>query len=214
MKKLKTALGLIETIGLPAAIEAADMAVKSANVKLMGIELTKGGGMVVVKIIGDVGAVNAAVSAGANASSKIGKTWATRVIPRPHESIEQLVFKTHETSTCYSKKLVCKMKKSSEVSLPEIEVSEEVVTQDISPNDKEEREEILDQKNTEYELVAENEKDINENIIENIIDNIEEATKEKKSDEICNRCGDPMCPRKKGEPKTRCMHYNDKEALI
>ena len=56
-------LGLIETVGMAAAVEAADAAMKSANVSLVGYELTKGGGMVTVKLEGEVGAINAAVAA-------------------------------------------------------------------------------------------------------------------------------------------------------
>ncbi|WP_313626785.1 BMC domain-containing protein, partial [Atlantibacter hermannii] len=53
-------LGLIETVGMAAAVEAADAAMKSANVNLVGYELTKGGGMVTVKLEGEIGAINAA----------------------------------------------------------------------------------------------------------------------------------------------------------
>lgn len=85
------AVGLIETIGLVAAIEAADAAVKAANVTLLGYENTKGGGMITVKLVGDVGAVKAAVSAGAAAALKIGQVKSCHVIPRPHGEIEALL---------------------------------------------------------------------------------------------------------------------------
>ncbi|PKU24088.1 BMC domain-containing protein [Telmatospirillum siberiense] len=84
-------LGLIETIGLVAAIEAADAAVKSANVTLVGYELTKGGGMTVVKIQGDVGAVSAAVAAAATAAGKVNRVVSTKVIARPAAGIEGMV---------------------------------------------------------------------------------------------------------------------------
>lgn len=84
-------LGLIETIGLAAAIEAADAAVKSANVVLVGYELTRGDGMVVVKIEGDVGAVNAAVAAAAVAAARVNRVIATRVIARPAAGIAAMV---------------------------------------------------------------------------------------------------------------------------
>jgi microcompartment protein CcmL/EutN len=79
------ALGFIETIGLTAAIEAADTAVKSANVRLLGYELAKGDGMTAVKIEGDVGAVKSAVNAARAAAARIGKVVSTYVIPRPAE---------------------------------------------------------------------------------------------------------------------------------
>lgn len=84
-------LGLIETVGLAAAIEAADAAMKSANVQLVGYELTKGGGMVTVKFEGEVGSVNAAVAAGVMAASKVSQVYAHRVIARTAEYIDSMV---------------------------------------------------------------------------------------------------------------------------
>ncbi|PWC32873.1 hypothetical protein TSO352_19950 [Azospirillum sp. TSO35-2] len=84
-------LGLIETIGLAAAVEAADAAVKSANVVLVGYELARGDGMAVVKVQGEVGAVNAAVAAGAAAAARVNRVVATRVIARPADGIAGLV---------------------------------------------------------------------------------------------------------------------------
>jgi bacterial microcompartment shell protein len=85
------ALGFIETIGLAAAIEAADAAIKSANVRLLGYENARGGGRITVKLAGDVGAVKAAVSAGSAAALRVGRVEACLVIPRPHEEIEALI---------------------------------------------------------------------------------------------------------------------------
>ena len=85
---MQKSLGLIETQGLAGGIEAADAAVKSANVRLIGYELTKGGGWTTVKIEGDVGAVKAATDAGAAAASRVGELVSVHVIPRPHEEVE------------------------------------------------------------------------------------------------------------------------------
>lgn len=85
------ALGLIEVVGLAAGLEAADAAMKAANVSLIGYELTKGGGMVVIKIAGDVGAVKAAIDAGTAAASKIGTVFASHVIPRPGHGLQGLI---------------------------------------------------------------------------------------------------------------------------
>ena len=84
-------LGLIETIGLAAAVEAADSAVKSADVALVGYELTRGGGMVTVKVEGDVGAVKAAISAAEAGAERIGSVVGSRVIPRPAPGLEKMV---------------------------------------------------------------------------------------------------------------------------
>ncbi|AHF77183.1 Microcompartments protein [Sodalis praecaptivus] len=84
-------LGLIETVGLTVAVEAADAAMKSANVDLVGYELTKGGGLVTVKFTGDVGAMNAAVAAGVAAANRIGQVYAWKVIARTATGIDALI---------------------------------------------------------------------------------------------------------------------------
>ena len=84
------ALGMIETQGLVGAIEAADAMTKSANVTLMGYEKI-GSGLVTVMVRGDVGAVKAAVDAGACAAEKVGEIVAQHVIPRPHTDVEKIL---------------------------------------------------------------------------------------------------------------------------
>ena len=86
----KEALGMIETRGLTAAIEAADSMVKAAEVVLIGTEKI-GSGLVSVMVRGDVGAVKAAVEAGAATASTLGELVATHVIPRPHEDVEKIL---------------------------------------------------------------------------------------------------------------------------
>lgn len=88
---MKQSLGLIETDGLTAAIEAADTALKSANVTLVGYELTKGGGMVTVKLLGEVGAINAALDSAKIAASKVGEVYATKVIARIGEGLDRII---------------------------------------------------------------------------------------------------------------------------
>ena len=84
------ALGMVETRGLVAAIEAADAMVKAANVVLIGSEKI-GSGLVSVMVRGDVGAVKAAVEAGSAAANSLGEVIATHVIPRPHQDVEKLL---------------------------------------------------------------------------------------------------------------------------
>ena len=84
------ALGMIETRGLVAAIEAADAMVKAANVVLIGSEKI-GSGLVSVMFRGDVGAVKAAVEAGGAAAARLGEVIATHVIPRPHADVDKLL---------------------------------------------------------------------------------------------------------------------------
>lgn len=86
---MKDALGMIETKGLVALIEASDAMVKAANVKLVGYEKV-GSGFVTALIRGDVAAVKAATDAGAAAAQKIGELVAVHVIPRPHGNLEDI----------------------------------------------------------------------------------------------------------------------------
>jgi ethanolamine utilization protein EutM len=87
---MQEALGMIETRGLVSAIEAADAMVKAANVHLLGKELV-GGGLVTVMVRGDVGAVKAAVEAGAAAAKRVGELISVHVIPRPHDDVEAVL---------------------------------------------------------------------------------------------------------------------------
>ena len=84
------ALGMVETRGLTAAIEAADSMVKAAQVTLVGTEKI-GSGLVTVMVRGDVGAVKAAVEAGAANAARLGELVATHVIPRPHNDVEKIL---------------------------------------------------------------------------------------------------------------------------
>ena len=86
----KEALGMIETRGLVAAIEAADAMVKAANVTLIGTEKI-GSGLVSVMVRGDVGAVKAATEAGSQAAARLGEIVAVHVIPRPHQDVELIL---------------------------------------------------------------------------------------------------------------------------
>jgi len=84
------AIGMIETKGLVGSIEAADAMVKAANVTLMGEERI-GGGLVTVIVSGDVGAVKAAVDAGAAAAKRVGELISVHVIPRPHPELDMIL---------------------------------------------------------------------------------------------------------------------------
>ena len=84
------ALGMVETRGLVAAVEAADSMLKAANVELIGSEKI-GSGLVSVMVRGDVGAVKAATEVGGSAASKLGELVAVHVIPRPHNDVEKIL---------------------------------------------------------------------------------------------------------------------------
>ncbi len=86
----KKALGMVETKGLIGSIEAADAMVKAANVQLIGKEKI-GSGLVTVMVRGDVGAVKAAVDAGAAAAKRVGDLYGVHVIPSPHNDVESIL---------------------------------------------------------------------------------------------------------------------------
>lgn len=87
---VQQALGMIETRGLVAAVEAADAMLKAANVELVGTEKI-GSGLVSVMVRGDVGAVKAAVEAGQASATRLGEIVAIHVIPRPHTDVERIL---------------------------------------------------------------------------------------------------------------------------
>ena len=98
----REALGMIECRGLVAMIEAADAAVKSANVKLVGWEKIDAG-LVTAIVRGEVAAVKAAVDAGAAAGRKVGEVLSTHVIPRPHSNIDDAIPVLHTGETTRKK---------------------------------------------------------------------------------------------------------------
>lgn len=85
------ALGLLETYGYVGAIEAADACLKAANVELIDLELVRGG-LVTIKICGDVSAVKASIDAGATAAERVGKVISVDVIARMGEGLEKIVY--------------------------------------------------------------------------------------------------------------------------
>jgi len=89
-------LGMIETKGLVAMVEAADAMVKAANVTLVGYEKI-GAGLVTAIVRGDVAAVKAATDAGAAAARRVGELISVHVIPRPHQSVNESLPVAHES---------------------------------------------------------------------------------------------------------------------
>ena len=90
MAKVMEALGMIETKGFIAMVEATDAMMKSANVQFMGWDKV-GSGMVTAFVTGDVGAVKAATDAGANAAGRVGEVVSVQVIARPHEDLNTVL---------------------------------------------------------------------------------------------------------------------------
>jgi microcompartment protein CcmL/EutN len=88
MAEMKEALGLVETKGFVGMVEATDAMAKAAKVRMLGYERI-GSGLVTTLCRGEVGAVRAAVEAGAAAAQKVGELVAVHVIPRPHDDLEK-----------------------------------------------------------------------------------------------------------------------------
>lgn len=90
METTGAALGMVETKGLVGAVEAADTMAKAANVTIVAYEKV-GFGLVTVMVRGDVGAVKAAVDAGAEAARAVGELVSVHVIPKPHADVETAI---------------------------------------------------------------------------------------------------------------------------
>ena len=229
----KLSLGIIETIGLAAAVVAADTCVKSANVNLIGYELSKGGGMAVIKIEGNVGAVKSAIQA-AKAILKKDEIWSTKVIARPSEYLENMT--RNDETVGYSKNKELKNekvepledkdiklndeeiykenKKTKEESMQiQIDKKDENLIEELEPKEFEESEDI--QIDYEEEDKEELESDENEEVQEEEIQEEPEESEESQEDSVeelvitCNLCGDPECARKKGDLRKTCIHYDD-----
>lgn len=206
------ALGLIETVGLTAAIEAADTAVKAASVTLLGYELTRGGGLVTVKIEGDVGAVKASVNAAAAAAGKVGQVWAKHVIARPHEESVPLV-RSPETVGLGPEQISTALLQGETQTpargsgLPARQPADsQQKAEKTAGSPVEEADEpaawMQDDKSADAGDAQGNE--INE-VIEGQV--AVESQEPVDGMEVCNLCGDPVCPRRKGELRSLCIHY-------
>lgn len=140
------ALGLIEVVGLVGAIEAADTASKAADVKVIGYELTRGSGMVVVKMVGGVSAVKSAVEAASVAAEKITQIISKHVIARPSDELDKIINAEKEKSD----------KKVEEV------IVDEVQKEIVDDNQNDEVNEILEEIK-EIQVVKGNKKHKNKN---------------------------------------------------
>jgi len=224
------ALGMIETIGILAAYEAADVALKSANVKMVGYEISRGG-LIVIKFMGDVSAVRSAVDAGKAAASRLSKVWSSHVIARPAEEIEKMINSEdtinnkNETNKELEKEETAE-NDETENNFEDNEIDEENNVQ-AEENEEVEMVESPEEIDTDEELETEFDQD-NKSTVESENSESEEDENEEKTDleseeveieveieeeveeeDICNLCGDPACPRSKGDLHKDCIHYDE-----
>lgn len=151
MRDSHAALGFIETVGLAAAIEAADAACKTANVKLVGRENSKGNGMITIKIKGDVSAVKSALLSAHAAASKVNKVVSVSIIPRPGAGLEPVMVYNKETELDESPTCVEEAPKDTELTEGSIE-AEEKKNQETKPQEEaEKKQETKPQEETEKE---------------------------------------------------------------
>ncbi|WP_207710528.1 BMC domain-containing protein [Aminipila butyrica] len=143
-------LGLIETLGLTVGIAAADAAVKSANVDLVGYELAKGSGRTVIKVEGDVGAVKAAIEAAKAAALQVGGVAATKVIARPSEGLETMIRNGDTVGYTAPKKAEQKPEQEPIIESPE-EISEPGTGSEPVSEPAEAKEPIVSERVTEPE---------------------------------------------------------------
>lgn len=181
------ALGLIETVGLAAAVEAADTCLKSARVKLVGYELSKGMGLVTVKIQGDVSAVQAALNSAKASAEIVNKVYSVLLIPRPSENIDLLVNNSLTTG-------------NSIQDAPSAEdIGEKAAWKHCIAEEPQEEP-------GKVEELEKNEPRHEETKQRIFSDNSKQYT--------CNICRDPACSRIKGAPRKLCIHYEEFEGDI
>lgn len=219
------AIGMIETMGLAAGIEAADICLKSANINLVGYEFARGSGMTVVKIEGNVGAVKAAISAATAALGKLGKVHAQMVIPRPSDSIDMLI--RNESTVGYEteKEGIPLVEKNEATSDKEDDLNQDKVD-DVEQDDNDDNveqseqtdetdEDLNNQDLDEEQIIEDEDKEVTEQDgAEESDENSDEgqdSSEETSKPYTCNICKDPKCPRQKGDLRIDCIHYKDNE---
>ncbi len=199
VRDLKQALGIIETKGLVYTIACSDAALKAANIELLGYEASKGGACFVVKFLGNVGAVRAALDAASALAVKNERCIVSYAIPRPSESCWEMITKENDGSP--SAATAEEKSESDQEAEPEIKEEEQPTGENPVPESDEE---------TEPEI-EEEEQPAGENPVP---ESDEETEPEKKAEPedrpgICNLCNDPKCPRRKNEPHMLCIHYDE-----
>ncbi|WP_275137041.1 BMC domain-containing protein [Vibrio sp. DW001] len=198
---MKISLGLLEVKGLALAINTADAMAKCAAINIIDIEKTNGDGWMVIKITGDVAAVQAAISSGASLANKNGGLVSEKVLPRPDLKLLDTFIPSPKKEHMVSKAI-------APTELPQVVKDQrpdpvEPVVEEIS-----EQVEVIQEVKEDSEKSSVQESESSSTQIE--FEPIEEDSVEieQKSPQIatCNLCLDPQCPRHKGEPHGNCVN--------
>lgn len=192
------ALGLIEVIGLLAAVEAADTGLKSANVSLVGLE-NASGAYFTVKFCGDVGAVQAAVISARVSAEKVGTVVSAHVIPRMAAGLRGWLlteeFPKAEESAKAEESPKTEESPHEECGEKPADAEEKPEEGEVKPEEAEEKSaEAIDRENPEETEKME----------------YSEPENEKNPAYTCNLCKDPKCPREKGQMEKLCIHARGK----
>lgn len=141
------ALGLVETIGYVAAIEALDVCLKSASVEVVGIQKV-GQGIVTIEVSGDVGAVKSAIEAAKYAAEKVGVLRATHVIPRLHADVHDALFKKEDIKSAEEETVHEIEEIETEVEIKEVEdIQEEIEIDSVDVEENNEKKDELEKPN-------------------------------------------------------------------
>ncbi|GIP11979.1 MAG: BMC domain-containing protein [Paenibacillus macerans] len=221
------ALGLIEVVGYPAALEAADTCVKSSYVKLLGYEKAKDG-RVVVKITGDVGAVKAAVEGAKSSAGKLGAVIAAIVIARPADGISRLV---HSPETVFTEPGAEQMpgepleetaggeKETAESAAGRRDADSPVAEEEVTKFNESGAEEPNADESAGGETVADPteqapwveaaDRELQQEPQSEppVPQQEQQAERLDRAEVSCNLCGDPLCGRMKGQPAALCLHH-------
>lgn len=128
------ALGMIETRGLIASIEAADAMVKAANVQLIGKEKVQGG-LITILVVGDTAAVKSAIDAGASAAQRVGELVSTHLIPRPDDQLDEIIAGITSTERKSRKKeeILVPEKKQERATKQKVIKAKEIIEEEVRP---------------------------------------------------------------------------------
>ncbi|WP_306767828.1 BMC domain-containing protein [Martelella alba] len=201
---MNTSLGLLEVAGLALAIAAADAMVKSAHVRLDGIRRAQGSGWMMISVTGDVAAVTAAVANGADVARRAGGLVAQRVIPRPAGALDIWFSAKDSVAATFAGRPAVKAAagdplKNNDVSPASAPLPDDLGLTPVSAPPAADS----PLPTTDSPLPA----------ADSPLPATDSPLPATPEPDECNLCHDPACPRRKGEPRAACIHYQTRGTL-